>query len=76
VRIGNFLHRDLAPDDRFARVRKVMVRLVARLLAGGYGLGDRLLETAPVLVAQERLEVASAPVLRAVLVLWPLAGNA
>jgi hypothetical protein len=45
-----------------------MLRLITRLLAGGYGFGDRLLEAAPMVVAQKRLEVPGAPVLSAMLV--------
>ena len=66
MEIGHFLHRALTSDDRFAR--KAMVRIVTRLPARGYGLGDCLLEATPVAIAQQRLEVAGAPILRAVLV--------
>jgi hypothetical protein len=52
VKIANFLRRALTPDDRFARARKVMVRIVTRLLTRSYGFGNRLFEAAPVIVAQ------------------------
>ena len=45
-----------------------MLRIITRLLARGYGLGDGLLEVAPVVVAQQWLQVASAPIFRAMLV--------
>ena len=49
-----------------------MVRRVdTRLLARGYGALDRLFETSPLAVAQERLEIPRAPVFRAVLVDLP-----
>ena len=40
-----------------------MPRVVTRLLARGYGFLDGVLETAPVVIAQERLEVAGTPIL-------------
>ena len=57
-----------AENDHFARARKMMVRVITRLPARRYGLGDRFLEAAPLAVAQQRLEFASAPVLRVMLV--------
>ena len=49
-------------------LRKVMAWIVTRLFARGYGLLNGILEASPVIVAQERLEVAGAPVFGTVVV--------
>lgn len=68
VKIENFAFATRPEGDHFAGAGKMIGRFVTRLLARGYGALDRLLEAPPLAVAQKRLQVAGAPVLRAVLV--------
>ena len=55
-----------AKGDRFARARKVMVRRITRLLARGYGFLDGILEIAPMVIPQQRLQVPCTPVFSAI----------
>ncbi len=66
--INHFLNSPLTANYRFARARKVMFRVIARLLARGRRLINRVLKAAPLGVTQQRLQVSRAPVFSAVLI--------
>src|SRR5690606_23613304 len=54
--------------DHFAGAGKMVTRLIARLFASVHGPLDDLLEAPPLVVAEQRLQVAGAPVFGTVLV--------
>ena len=59
------LNGPLATGDRFAGAGKVIIRIVSGLLTGTYGPLDRLLKASPLTVAEHGLQIARAPVFRA-----------
>jgi len=66
--IVNHLNRTFTARDRFAGAGKVMLRAVARGFARSHGAFDRVFKAAPLAVAQQRLQVAGAPVFGTMLV--------
>ena len=68
VVIINHLNRTFTAGDRFAGAGKVMLRAIARGFARSHGAFDRVFKAAPLAVAQQRLQVAGAPVFGTMLV--------
>lgn len=66
--VVNHLNCGLAAGDRFAGAGKVMLRGISGFLARSYRPLNGLLETAPLRVTKQGLQVACAPVFGAVFV--------
>jgi hypothetical protein len=62
------LNRSFAAGDRFTGAGEVMPMRISRLFTGCYRPFNRLLEVPPLAVAEQRLQVTSAPVFGAMLV--------